>query len=135
LLLHLIFRATKLGSNLLKEAYELLFVKQRDKFVLGMRRSVKHVPKHTVLSSFEPEKMGGTTLSMSDYAVLLTVSPTVLEYGVHTHITCTHADTTLRALKALRQFSTALFYRPTLSADGEQAVRERPTDVKLQRLG
>jgi len=63
--------------------------------------------------------------------VLLTVSPTVLEYGVHTPTTCTHAVTTLRALKALRQFSTALFYRTTLSSDGEQAVRERPTVLEL----
>jgi len=123
-----------IGSNLLMEAYESLSVEQRDKFVLEMRRSEKHVQKLTVLSSFEPEKMGGTTLSMFDYAVLLTVSPTVLEYGVHTHTTCTHAVTTPRALKALRQFSTALFYRPTLLSDGEQAVRERPTVVELQRL-
>jgi len=55
-----------IGSNLLMEAYESLSVEQRDKFVVEMRRSAKHVPKHTVLSSFEPEKTGGTTLSMSD---------------------------------------------------------------------
>jgi len=98
-----------IGSKILMEAYESLSVEQRDKFELEMRRTAKHVPKHTVLFSFKPEKMGGTALSMSDYAVLLTVSPTVLEYGVHTHTTCTHAVTTLRALKALRQSPTALF--------------------------
>jgi len=103
--------------------------------VVEIRRSTKHAPKHTVLSSFEPEKMGSTTLSMSDYAVLLTVSLTVLEYGMHAQTTCTQAVTTLRALKALRQFSTALFYRPTISSYGEQAVRERSTVVELQRLG
>jgi len=79
--------------------------------------------------------MGGTTLTMSDYAVLLTASLTVLEYGVYTRTTCTHAVTTLRALKAPRQFSTALLFRPTVLSDGEQAVRERPTVVELQRLG
>jgi len=44
-----------------------------------MRLSAKYVPTHTVLSSFDPEKMGGKTLSMSDYGVLLTMGPTVLQ--------------------------------------------------------
>jgi len=124
-----------IGSYLLIEVYESLSVEQRDKIVVEMRRSAKHVPTHSVLSSLEPEKMGGTTLLMSDYAALLTVIPTVLEYGVHKQATCTHAVTTPRALKTLRQFFTALFYRPPLSSDGEQAERERPTVVELQRLG
>ena len=124
-----------IASNLLMEAYEALSVGQRDKFISEMRRSSKHVPTHTILSSFEPEKMGGTTLSMSDYAVLLTVGPTVLEYSVHTSSTSAHAVATVTALKALRHFATALFYRPTLCSDGEHAVRERPTVVELQRLG
>jgi len=124
-----------IASNLLMKAYEALSVGQRDKFVSEMRRSSKHVPTHTILSSFEPEKMGGTTLSMSDYAVLLTVGPTVLEYSVHTQSTSAHAVDTLTALKALRHFATALFYRPTLCSDGEQAMRERQTVVEVQRLG
>jgi len=108
-----------IGSNILMEAYESLSVKQREKFVLEMRRSAKHAPKHTVLSSFEPEKMGGTTLSISDYAVVLTVNPTVLEYGVQTLTTLTHAVTMLRALRPYDNFLLLYFigllFRPTES--------------------
>jgi len=94
-----------LGSHLSMEAYDALSVQQRDNFTKELRRSAKHVPTHTILSSFEPEKMGGTTLSMSDYAVLITVSPTVLQYLVHTNTTSPHAVAALGALKALRQFA------------------------------
>jgi len=124
-----------LGSHLLMEAYDALSVQQRDNFTKEMRRSAKHVPTHTILSSFEPEKMGGTTLSMSDYAVLITVSPTVLQYLVHTNTTSPHAVSALGALQALRQFAAALFYRPSISLDGESALRERPTFADLQGLG
>jgi len=115
-----------IASNLLMKAYEALSVGQRDKFVSESRRSSKHVPTHTILLSFEPEKMGGTTLSMSEYAVLLTVGPTVLEYSVHTQSTSAHAVATLTALKALRHFATALFYRPPLcSACREGTAKSR----------
>ena len=124
-----------IGSNLLMEAYDALSVQQRDSFTKQMRRCSKHVPTHTVLSSFEPEKMGGTTLSMSDYAVLLTVGPTVLQYLVNPTATSPHAVAALNALKALRRFSTALFYLPTVLSDGEEAVRTRPTVAALQVLG
>jgi len=100
-----------------------------------MRRSAKHVPTNTILSTFEPEKMGGTTLSMSDYAVLITVSPTVLQDLVHTNTTSPHAVAALGALKSLRQFAAAMLYRPTISLDGESTMRERPTVGDLQRLG
>jgi len=115
--------------------YDALTVQQRDRFTKEMRASAKHVPTHTILSSFEPEKMGGTTLSMSDYAVLLTVSPTVLQYHVLTEVTTPHAVVALEALKALRRLATAMFYRPTVSVDGEQAMMERPTVDLIQRLG
>jgi len=124
-----------LGSHLLMEAHDALSVHQRETFTKEMRRSAKHVPTHSIRSSFEPERMGGTTLTMSDYTVLITVSPTVLQYLVHTNTTSPHADATLSALKALRQFAAALFYRPTISIDGESAMRERPTVADLQRLG
>jgi len=80
------------------QAHQSLSIKQRQMFEVKMRRSAKHVPKHTVLSSFEPESMGGTTLFMTDYAVLLTVRPTVFQYGVHTQPTCAHVATTLQRL-------------------------------------
>jgi len=72
---HLLYYS--IGSDLLMEAYEALSVEQRDKFMREMRRCAKHVPTHTILSSFEPEQNGGTTSSMSHCAVLLTVGPTV----------------------------------------------------------
>jgi len=124
-----------IGANLLMEAYEALSVEQRDRFMREMRRSAKHIPTHTVLSSLEPEKMGGTTLSMSDYAVLLTVGPTLLQYLVHTDATTPHALAALSALKALRKFTIAFFYLPTLTSDGEQAVSGRPTVAALLVLG
>jgi len=117
------------------EAYDALSVQLRDEFTKEMRRSATHVPTHTILSSFEPEKRGGTTLSMSDYAVLITVRPTVLQYLIRTNTTSPHAVAALGALQALRQFAAALFYRPSISLDGESAMRERPTVVDLQRLG
>jgi len=72
---------------------------------------------------------------MSDYAVLITVSPTVLQYLVHANTTSSHVVAALGALKALRQFAAALFCRPTMSLDGESAMRERLTVADLQRLG
>ena len=122
-----------IGSSLLMEVYDALSVEKRDSFTKQMRRCAKYVPTHTVLS-FEPEKMGGTTLSMSDYAVPLTVGPTVLQYLFHPTATSPHAVAALSALHALRRFSTALFYLPTAASDGEEAVRTRPTVAELQVL-
>jgi len=137
---HVIFAPSRLlyyniGANLLMEAYEALSVEQRDRFMREMRRSAKHIPNHTVLSSLEPSKMGGTTLSMSDYAVLLTVGPTVLQYVVHTDATTPHALAAVCALKALRMSFIAFFCLPTLTSDGEQAMRGRSTVAALQVLG
>ena len=117
------------------EAYDAVSVEQRNSFTQQMCRCAKYVPTHTVLSSFEPEKMGGTTLSMTDYAVLLTVSPIVLQYLVHPPATSPHAVAALSALHSLRRFSTALFYLPRTASDGEEAVRTRPTVADLQVLG
>jgi len=100
-----------LESHLLMEAFDALSVQQRDNFRKELRRSAKHVPTHTILSSVEPEKMGGTTLSILHCAVLIKVSPTVLQYLVHTSTTSPHAVAALGALKALRQLAAALFYR------------------------
>jgi len=124
-----------IGSNLLMKAYSALSVEQRDSFTKQMRRCAKYVPTHTFLSSFEPETMGGTTLSMSDYAVLLTMSPTVLQYLVHPTATSPHAVAALSAFHALRRFFTALFYLPTAASEGEEAVRTRPTVAELQVFG
>jgi len=97
-----------IGSSLLMEPCDAFSVQQRDSFTKQMRRCSKHVPKHTVLSSSKPEKMGGTKPSMSDFAVLLTVGPTVLQYLVNPTATSPHAVAALNALKALLRFSTAL---------------------------
>jgi len=124
-----------IGSNHVMEAYDALSVEQRDSFTKQMRRCAKYVPTHTVLSSFEPKNMGGTTLSMSDYTVRLTEGPTVLQYLVHPTETSPHAVAALSALHALRRFSTALLYLPTAASDGKEAVRTRPTVAELQVLG
>jgi len=124
-----------IGAILLTEANEALSVEQSDRFMQEMRRSANHIPSHTVLSSLEPETMRGTTLSMSDYAVLLTVGPTVPQYLLHTGATTPHEIATLGAFKALPQFATAFFYLPTLSPDGDKSMRGRPTVPELQVLG
>jgi len=69
------------------------------------------MPYHYVLSSFEPEKIGGTTLSMSDYSVLLNVAPMVLAsvYEGGPESPCTGAAQD--ALISLRGFAHTLFYR------------------------
>jgi len=72
---------------------------------------------------------------MSDYAVLITVGPTVLQYLVRSTATSPHARAALGGLKALRWFSTALFYVPTPFSDGEKAMKERPTVAELQVMG
>ena len=128
-------RYYNIGSHLLMEAYEALSVEEREKFMREMRRGARHVPTRTILSSFEPEKVRGTTLSMSDYAVLITVGHTVLLYLVHSTATSPHARAALRGLKALRRFSTALFYVPTFFSDGEKAMRARRTVAELQVMG
>jgi len=57
----------RVGSNLGMKAYDALSKEQRDSFTKQMRRCAKKLPTQTVLSSFEPEMMGGTSLSMSYY--------------------------------------------------------------------
>ena len=110
---HLLF--FNLASPLLQQVYNAISVLQRDEFLNDMRACYRYVPRHTVLKAFEPEKMGGTTLSMSDYAVLLTIAPTVLDDIVgsraHMHLDviccisphlerCTrHQDSSRRALR------------------------------------
>jgi len=123
-----------LGYHHFQKAYDALSVQQRNNFAKEMRRSAKHLPTRTILSSFEPEKMGETKLSISDYAVLITVSPKFLQYLVHTKTTSPHAVAALGALQALRQFAAVRFYRPKISIYGESAMRELPTVADLQRL-
>jgi len=123
-----------LGYHPFQKAYDALSVQQRNNFAKEMRRSAKYLPTRTILSSFEPEKMGETKLSISDYAVLITVSPKFLQYLVHTKTTSPHAVAALGALQALRQFAAARFYRPKISIYGESAMRELPTVADLQRL-
>jgi len=69
--------------------------------VNDMRVCSRYVPRHTVLKAFEPEKMGGTTLSMSDHAVLLTIALTVLDDMRSETVLLTLAVSVLAALKAL----------------------------------
>jgi len=107
-----------IGTNLLMEGYEALSVGQRDRLMREILRSAKLVPTHAVLSYLEPETMGGINLSMFDYAVLLTVRPTVLHYHVRTDATTLHALAALIALKARRVFSIPSFHLPTLTSDG-----------------
>ena len=100
-----------------------------------MRVCSRYVPRHTVLKAFEPEKMGGTTLSMSDYAVLLTIAPTVLDDMRSETVLPALAVSVLAALKALRAFANALFFLPKIRNDGDHAVRCKPTVHTLQLLG
>jgi len=130
---HLLF--FNLAGPLLQQVYNALSVLQRDEFVDDMRACSRYVPRHTVLKAFEPEKMGGTTLSMSDCAVLLTIAPTVLDDMHSETVLPALAVSVLAALKALRAFANALFFRPTIRNDGENAVRCKPTVHTLQLLG
>jgi len=79
--------------------------------------------------------MGGTTLSMSVYAVFLTIPPSVLDDMHSQFVSPALAVSALAALKALRAFTNALFSCPTTRNDGEHAVRCKPTVHTLQLLG
>jgi len=104
-----------------------------DEFVKDMRACSRCVPRHTVLKAFKTEKLGGTTLSMSDYAVLLTIAPTVLD-DMHSQTDLPAlAVSVLAALRALRAYTNALFFRPTFRNDGEHTVSCKPT-VQTQKL-
>jgi len=124
-----------LAPRLLDSTFTYLSVAQRDLFLERMRATATHVPSNTVLSALEPEKMGGTTLSMADYVVLLNIAPTVLDGIVSRATAAPEILSTLVALSFLRGFVNALFYRPTRDADGEEAVRSRPNLSELQSLG
>ena len=130
---HLVF--FNLASPLLQQVYNALSILQRDEFVMKMRSCSQHMPGHTVLKAFEPEKMGGTTLSMFDYAVLLPIAPTVLDDMNSRTVLPILAASVLVALKALRAFTNALFFSPTIRNDGEHAVRIKPTVQTLQLMG
>ena len=123
-----------MASQLLEEAYHALSVEQRDLLVRPGRACAAHVPTYTVSTTFEPEKTGGTTLSISDYAVLLTETPTVLESILRGSTTLPHQAALLRALLSLRGCASTLFYRPCIASDGEHAVKTKPTVKDLQRL-
>jgi len=124
-----------LACPLLQQVYNALSVLQRDEFVNDMRACSRYVPRHTGFIDFEPEKMGGTTLSMSDYAVLLTNAPTVLDDMHSETVLPALAVSVLAALKALRAFANALFFLPKIRNDGDHAVRCKPTVHTLQLLG
>ena len=130
---HLLF--FNLAGPLPQQVYNALSVLQKDKFVNDMRACSRYVPRHTDLKAFEPEKMGGTTLSMSDYAVLLTIAPTVLDDMHSETVLPALAVPVFAALKVLRAVTNALFFRPTNRNDGEHAVRCKPTTHTLQLLG
>jgi len=123
-----------MASQLLEEAYDALSIEQRDLLVRPGRAFAAHVSTNTVLTTFEPEKTGGTTLSMSDYAVLLTVTPAVLESILMGSNTLPHQAALLRTLLSLRGCASTLFYRPSIASDGEHAVKTKPTVKDLQRL-
>jgi len=122
-------------SQLLQEAYGALSVEKSDLLVRQVRACAAHVPTYTVLTTFEPKKMGGTTLSMSDYAGLLTVTPTVLESILRGSTTGPHQAALLWALLSLRGLTSTLFYHPSIASDGEHAIKTKPTVQDLQRLG
>jgi len=124
-----------LAPRLLDSTFTYLSVAQRDLFLERMRAAATHVPSNTVLTAFEPEKMGGTTFSMADYVVLLNIAPTVLDGIVSRATAAPEILSTLVALSSLRGFVNTLFYRPTRDADGEEAVRSRPNVSELQSLG
>ena len=124
-----------LAGPLLQQVYNAPSVLRRDEFVNDMRLCSLYVPRHAVLKAFEPEKMCGTTVPMSDYAVLLTIAPTVLDDMHSETVIPALAVSVLAALEALRAFANALFFRPTIRDDGEHAVRCKPTVHTLQLLG
>ena len=109
--------------RLLEATSTYLSVAERYLFLESMRTAPTHVPSNTVLSAFEPEDMGGTTLPMADCVVLLGIAPTVL-YGIVSRATATpEIHSTIVAPSCLRGFVNTLFYRPIREDDGEEEVR------------
>jgi len=130
---HLLF--FNLAGPLLQQVHNALSVLQRDEYVNDMRACPRYLPRHTVLKAFEPEKMGGTTLSMPDHAVLFTITPTVMDDMHSETVLPALAASGLAALKAIRAFVNALFFRPTNRNDEEHAVGCKPTVHTLQLSG
>ena len=100
-----------------------------------MKAVAPSMPYHYLLSSFEPEKIGETTLSMSDYSVLLNVAPMVLASVSEEGSEAPCAGAAQDALISLRGFTDTLFYRPSQRQDGDAAVMSRPSVADVQAIG
>jgi len=122
------------APRLLDSTSTYLPFSQRDLFLERMRAAATHVPPNTVLSAFEPEKMGGTTFSMADCVVLLNTAPTVLDGIVSRAKTALEILSTLVALSSFRGYVNTLFSRSMRNADGEKAGRWRRTSHSFLRL-
>lgn len=70
-----------------------------------------------LLASFEHVRMGGTMLSMSDYSVLLTEAPTVVNRVTEGTAGTERVVAAHLAFMSLRGFTTALYYAPSLALD------------------
>ena len=125
-----------LAPWLLDSTSTYLSVAQRDLFLERMRAAATHVPSNTVLTAFEPEKMGGTTFSMADYVVVLNIVPTVLDGIVSRATAAPEFLSTLVALSSLRGFvkRCSIGLHATLmerrqSARGQMYLNFRVSDV------
>jgi len=101
----------------------------------GMRRGAKHAPTHTILTRLEPQGMGGTTLSVSDYAMLLTIDRTVIQYLVQCTTTSRHAVAALRIFEAVRKVFNAHLYVRRASSDEKKPTGVRMTVAELHTIG
>jgi len=124
-----------LTSSLLRLTFNNLNGRLKDDFLRMLRAMPVCGHGRSLLKHFEPDKLGGTTLSMSDYSVLLGTAPEAVADAYASDGTSTLDCPYLRALRLLRGFCNNLFYLPTEAADGAHAVRARPTVAEIQGAG
>lgn len=130
---HLLFYG--LTASLLQEAYEALSVPQRDSIHQEMRACSAVSPRSTVLPSFEPEWMGGTTLSMSDSSVFLSIKPTVINTVTERAASTERLVAAQCSLVSLRGFANSFVYAPSLASCGEQAAQNEADCFGASKAG
>jgi len=124
-----------LTSSSLRLTFNNLNGRLKDVFLRKLRAMPVGGHRRSLLKHFEPDKLGGTTLLTSYYAVLLAAAPEAVADAYASDGASTLDFPYLRALRLLRGFCNNLFYLPTAAADGAPAVRARPTVGEIQGAG
>jgi len=121
-----------LTSSVLRHLFNKLKGGPKECFLRKLRSMPVVGHRRSLLKSFEPEKLGGTTLFMFDCAVLQGTAPEAVANASASDSLSTLDGPFSKARSLLHGLCNKLFYISTEAADGYRAVRARLTAADMQ---